>query len=158
MVSARLFDRDCYLRNWPLILRLKAGRDHALPSVSFGIAWFRGVHAEPVGILLAATSGAFASGVGLLVAFALIVLGMGVPPGLIMALPAQALRPETRAGGMGVYYTWYYAAMAILPTGAGVSRDYAGSAAAPMAFAGVMMILCVVALIIFQTAQESSER
>ena len=77
----------------------------------------------------------FASGVGLLAAFALIVLGMGVPPGLIMALPAQALRPETRAGGMGVYYTWYYAAMAILPTGAGLARDYSGSAAAPMAFA-----------------------
>jgi hypothetical protein len=60
----------------------------------------------------------FASGVGLLAAFALIVLGMGVPPGLIMALPAQALRPDTRAGGMGVYYTWCYAAMAILPIGA----------------------------------------
>ena len=100
----------------------------------------------------------FASGVGLLAAFALIVLGMGVPPGLIMALPAQALRPETRAGGMGVYYTWYYAAMAILPTGAGLARDYSGSAAAPMAFAAVMMLLCVAALILFQTAQGSSER
>jgi predicted MFS family arabinose efflux permease len=95
----------------------------------------------------------FASGVGLLAAFALIVLGMGVPPGLIMALPAQALRPEMRAGGMGVYYTWYYTAMAILPTGAGLARDYAGSAAAPMIFAAAMMILCVVALILFQTAQ-----
>lgn len=85
----------------------------------------------------------FAYGAGLLAAFAIIVLGMGVPPGLIMALPAQALRPETRAGGMGVYYTWYYAAMAILPSGAGLARDYAGSAAAPMVFAAVMMILCV---------------
>ncbi|MDE5462122.1 CynX/NimT family MFS transporter [Bradyrhizobium sp. CSS354] len=100
----------------------------------------------------------FASGVGLLAAFALIVLGMGVPPGLIMALPAQALRPEARAGGMGVYYTWYYAAMAILPTGAGLARDYAGSAAAPMVFAAAMLILCVLALILFQAAQGSSEQ
>ncbi|RZN10782.1 hypothetical protein CWO91_11285 [Bradyrhizobium genosp. SA-3] len=83
---------------------------------------------------------------------------MGVPPGLIMALPAQALRPEARAIGMGVYYTWYYAAMAILPAGAGLARDYAGSAAAPMAFAAVTVLLCVVALILFQTAQGSPER
>jgi predicted MFS family arabinose efflux permease len=100
----------------------------------------------------------FAHGVDLIAAFTVIAVGMGVPPGLIMALPAQALRPETRAAGMGVYYTWYYTAMAILPAGAGLARDYAGSAAAPMIFAGAMMILCVVALILFQIAKGSSER
>jgi predicted MFS family arabinose efflux permease len=100
----------------------------------------------------------FASGAGLLAAFAMIVVGVGVPPGLIMALPAQQLRPETRAAGMGVYYTWYYAAMSSLPAGAGLARDYAGNAAAPMIFAAAMMVLCVVGLILFQTAQGSSER
>lgn len=95
----------------------------------------------------------FAHGVGLMAAFSIIVISLGVPPGLIMALPAQSLRPETRARGMGVYYTWYYAAMATLPTGAGLARDYSGTVAAPMAFAAVMMILCVVALILFQYAQ-----
>lgn len=99
-----------------------------------------------------------AYGVGLLAAFAMIVVGMGVPPGLIMALPAQALRPETRAAGMGVYYTWYYGAMAILPAGAGLARDYAGGAAAPMAFAATMMTLYIVALLLFQSAQERSDR
>lgn len=94
----------------------------------------------------------FAYGAGLLVAFAMIVLGLGVPPGLIMALPAQVLRPETRSGGMGVFYTWYYAAMAILPGGAGFARDYSGSAAAPMVFAAIMMILCIAALILFSSA------
>jgi len=92
----------------------------------------------------------FAHGAGLLVAFAMIVLGMGVPPGLIMALPVQALRPEMRAGGMGVYYTWYYAAMAILPSGAGFARDYTDSATAPMVFAAGMIVLCIAALISFQ--------
>lgn len=96
----------------------------------------------------------FAHGVGQLAAFAMIALGMGVPPGLIMALPAQALRPETRAGGMGVYYTWYYGAMAILPGGAGLARDYTQSAAAPMAFAAGMIILCVAALILFRLVED----
>src|SRR5262249_32916033 len=77
----------------------------------------------------------FADGAAFLAAFAVIVLSMGVPPGLIMALPAQALRPDARAGGMGVYYTWYYAAMAVLPSGAGFARDLTASAAAPVLFA-----------------------
>jgi hypothetical protein len=31
------------------------------------------------------------------------ILFIGAPPGLMMALPAQVLRAEHRAGGMGVY-------------------------------------------------------
>jgi predicted MFS family arabinose efflux permease len=96
----------------------------------------------------------FLIGVPFLAAFAVLVLCMGVPPGLIMALPAQALRPETRAGGMGVYYTWYYAAMAVLPGGAGLARDVSGSASAPILFAAAMMILCAVALMLFHRAQQ----
>jgi predicted MFS family arabinose efflux permease len=95
----------------------------------------------------------FAQGIGFFVAFAVIVLTMGIPPGLIMALPAQALRPETRAGGMGVYYTWYYGGMAVLPGGAGLARDLTGSAAAPVMFATAMMILCIVALVLFHAAE-----
>ena len=58
----------------------------------------------------------------------------------MMVLPAQALRPETRAGGMGVFYTWYYAAMAVLPGLAGMARDLAGSPAAPVLFSAAMMV------------------
>jgi hypothetical protein len=36
-----------------------------------------------------------------LIPFGIIVLVICVPAGLIMALPAQALRPQSRAGGMG---------------------------------------------------------
>ena len=100
----------------------------------------------------------FADGVGFLAAFAVIVLAMGVPPGLIMALPAQALRPETRAGGMGVYYTWYYAGMAVLPGGAGLARDLTASAAAPTLFAAAMIVLCVAGLMLFHTAQRVPQR
>jgi len=119
-----------------------------------GLAMLGSFTAIALGLLLLP----FAHGAGLLAAFAIIVLGMGVPPGLIMALPAQVLRPEMRAAGMGVYYTWYYAAMAILPAGAGLARDYTGSVAAPMIFAAAMMILCVATLLLFQAAQRWTER
>jgi len=100
----------------------------------------------------------FAEGVPFLAAFAVIVIGMGVPPGLIMALPSQALRPEMRAGGMGVYYAWYYAGMAVLPGGAGLARDLTGSAAAPALFAAAMMAFCVAALLLFFAARRMPER
>lgn len=100
----------------------------------------------------------FTDGIPFLVVFAAIVLSMGVPPGLIMALPAQVLRAETRAGGMGVYYTWYYAAMAFLPGGAGLARDLAGSPSAPILSAAVMMILCIFGLMLFHTVQRVSQR
>ena len=39
-----------------------------------------------------------------IIPFAILTVVIGVPAGLIMALPAT-LRPENRAGGMGVYFT-----------------------------------------------------
>ena len=39
--------------------------------------------------------------------------------GSIMALPAKALAPRSRALGMGVFFTWYYVGMAIFPPLAG---------------------------------------
>jgi MFS family permease len=30
----------------------------------------------------------------------------GVPAGAIMVLPGEVLRPQNRAAGMGVFYTW----------------------------------------------------
>jgi len=99
----------------------------------------------------------FASGAGLFAAFVVLLLIMGVPPGLIMALPAQALRPQTRASGMGVYYTWYYAAMAILPSGAGFARDLTASVGAPILFAAALVALCALGLILFQTAERAGQ-
>ncbi len=39
----------------------------------------------------------------------------GLPAGPIMSLPARVLQPETRAIGMGMFYTVYYAAMMLGP-------------------------------------------
>jgi predicted MFS family arabinose efflux permease len=81
-----------------------------------------------------------------LAVFALVALIIGWPAGQLMALPAQALRPESRAPGMGVFYTCYYAGMALLPGLAGMARDLTGSPAAPVLFAAAMMLMTLVGL------------
>ena len=48
--------------------------------------------------------------------FLVLALVIGLPGGLIMALPPQVLRRENLATGMGIYYAGYYAAMALLLT------------------------------------------
>jgi MFS family permease len=82
----------------------------------------------------------------------------GPPGGLIMALPGEAVRPERRAVAMGLYYTCYYAGMGVLPTFAGWTRDAAGSAAAPLWFAGAMLILAGLMLLQFRILQRRPER
>ena len=69
-------------------------------------------------------------------------LVQGLPVGVVMALPAEALRPESRATGMGLFYTGLYVGHAALPPVAGWLLDLSGSPAAPLAFAGVL-VLCV---------------
>ena len=87
--------------------------------------------------------------------FALLVLGVGLPAGLVMALPAQAVRPHDRSAGMGIFYTIYYVGMAILPALAGLARDLSGSPAATALFASAMMGLALLGLAGFRAAQPS---
>ncbi|WP_424630901.1 CynX/NimT family MFS transporter [Bradyrhizobium sp. SYSU BS000235] len=85
--------------------------------------------------------------------FLLIALFAGLPAGLIMSLASQALSPQHRAIGMGVFYAFYYASMAILPALAGHVRDLSGSPASPSLFASGMMWLSLLGLIAFRVAQ-----
>jgi MFS family permease len=82
---------------------------------------------------------------------AVIVIGLfaGPPAGAIMALPAEFLRPEVRAKGMGIYFTWYYVGMAILPPLAGWLGDATGIISAPLIFASVVMAATMVSLGVF---------
>lgn len=92
-----------------------------------------------------------------LVAFMLVGLVIGIPPGPLMALPAQALRPESRSGGMGVFYSCYYVVMALLPGAAGLARDLSGTPAAPALFSAAMLLLCVLGLMLFHAAKRMRE-
>jgi len=70
----------------------------------------------------------------------------GLPAGAFVALPTQVLRPEQRAPGMGVFYTFYYLGCALLPALAGALYDAAATAAAPLWLAAAAAIACVPAL------------
>ena len=50
----------------------------------------------------------------------LVGLGIGPPAGALVALQTQALSPENRGPGLGVFYSWYYLAMAAGPVIAGL--------------------------------------
>jgi MFS family permease len=93
-----------------------------------------------------------------LVMLAVIGLVMGPAAGIIMAMPARALRPEARNLGMGIYYTWYYVGMALLPGLAGWSRDATGEAIAPLLFASFLMIGAIVCTILFGQLEKRSMR
>ena len=57
---------------------------------------------------------------------------MGGAASAIFALPTGVLTQETRAVGLGVFYMWYYGAMALGPAVAGLSRDMTDDAAMPL--------------------------
>jgi len=65
------------------------------------------------------------------------------PAGPIMALPGEVLHPDNRGPGMGLFFSWYYLGMGLLPTLAGLTYDLSGKPAAPLYFAAAAMILCI---------------
>jgi predicted MFS family arabinose efflux permease len=71
--------------------------------------------------------------------FVITAIAFAMPAGVIMSLPGAILRPESRAIGTGVFFTWYYAGMAGLPPVAGLARDMTGNAAAPVIVGGLVM-------------------
>jgi predicted MFS family arabinose efflux permease len=70
----------------------------------------------------------------------------GLPAGPIMSLPAQVLQPTTRAIGMGLFYTVYYAVMMIGPALGGTCAKWTGSTAAAFDVGAAMVLACPVML------------
>jgi MFS family permease len=66
----------------------------------------------------------------------------GQPAGPILSLPARVLQPTTRAIGMGVFYTVYYATMMLGPAVGGACAKWEGSAAAAFDFGAAMILAC----------------
>ncbi|SHH61171.1 CynX/NimT family MFS transporter [Bradyrhizobium erythrophlei] len=73
-----------------------------------------------------------------------LISGQGAGP--IMSLPARVLQPATRALGMGVFYTLYYATMMLGPVVGGACAKWAGSASAAFDFGAAMILACPVLL------------
>jgi predicted MFS family arabinose efflux permease len=97
-----------------------------------------------VALLLLGLPGA---GVGASILFGLI--GMA-PAGVIMAMAGQAMRPQVRAFGMGIFFTVYYAIMWITPPVAGAILDATGKPQGPLWLAMILFAAVVPLGIAFQ--------
>ena len=60
-----------------------------------------------------------------------------------MSLPARVLQPATRAIGMGMFFTMYYAAMMLGPVIGGAYAKWSGTAAAAFDFGAIVRSACV---------------
>jgi len=80
---------------------------------------------------------------------------MGVAPaGVIMALTGQAMKPENRAMGMGIFFTAYFLVQAPAPAIAGWLYDLTSDELWPMLFAIALFFLTAIANIAFRMAQK----
>jgi MFS family permease len=77
----------------------------------------------------------------------------GFPCGAMLVLPIEVLRPQSRAPGMGTFYTWYYVVMALLTPVAGFFRDLTGDPGGPLMFAGLLEIAAIAVLVLLRMLQ-----
>jgi MFS family permease len=77
-------------------------------------------------------------------------LAVGLPAGPIMALPARVLGPPHRAGGLGLFYTIYYAFMAFGPAAAGLLRETFATPAAPVLLGAALFAAMIPLLRLFE--------
>jgi predicted MFS family arabinose efflux permease len=87
--------------------------------------------------------------------FVVVAIAVGFPAGPIMTLPAAAVRPQNRATGMGIYFTWYYALMASFPALAGLARDMTSDSGTPVYIAAAMMAAALAAVAVFRLVARS---
>jgi MFS family permease len=78
---------------------------------------------------------------------------LGFTVGMVMALPGEVLSPESRATGLGLYYTLYYIGTGMLPAIAGWIQDSTGSAALVIWFSAACLALAPFSLLAFRILQ-----
>jgi MFS family permease len=82
----------------------------------------------------------------------------GIPASAFVNLPAEFLRPPSRAAGMGVFFTLYYVGCALLAALAGFLADLSGSTRATLWLAALLAFVCVPMLITFRRAMRAPVR
>ena len=80
-------------------------------------------------------------------------LFLGLPVGVIVAMPAGVLRPASRAIGMGLFFTWLYVGHAVLPPVAGWLGDLSGDVATPFYCASLLVFAIVPIFLVFRSRQ-----
>jgi len=81
---------------------------------------------------------------------------MGLAAGPIMSLPARVLQPDTRALGMGLYFSISYVGLVLGPSLGGIYGTWAGSAAATFDLGAAVFLLCPIFLWVFQRRSVAS--
>jgi MFS family permease len=82
------------------------------------------------------------------------VLGLAI--GVIMAMPAEVLRPQSRGIGMGVFFSFMYLGQAGLPPLGGAIQDAVGGNTASLYFAAVLVLAILPLYALFRWAQHRS--
>jgi len=83
------------------------------------------------------------------ISFGVVGFVVGLAPGVIVSLPSQVLPPETRAFGMGIFYSIYYLLMMAAPPLAGAIADHLADANVAFHLGAAMMVLAIIALWLF---------
>ena len=78
---------------------------------------------------------------------------LGFTVGMVMALPGEVLSPQSRATGLGLYYTMYYIGTGILPAIAGWIQDISGSATYVIWFSATCLAIAPLSLLAFRILQ-----
>ena len=78
---------------------------------------------------------------------------LGFTVGMVMALPGEVLSPESRATGLGLYYTVYYVGTGVLPAIAGWIQDTTGSTALVIWFSAACLALAPFSLLALRILQ-----
>ena len=81
--------------------------------------------------------------------FAILGIVGGISAGPIMTLPSSVLQIETRAVGMGIFFTLYYVVALLTPLVGGYLASATGSASITFDFGALMLLACCLALIPF---------
>jgi predicted MFS family arabinose efflux permease len=72
-----------------------------------------------------------------------------MPVSPMVTLPAETLRPDRRAIGLGLFYTWFYIGTAVCPPLGGWLYDLAGTPAAPIYLNAVLGIATIALYALF---------
>ncbi|RVA27406.1 MFS transporter, partial [Mesorhizobium sp. M7A.F.Ca.US.001.01.1.1] len=82
----------------------------------------------------------------------------GLPAGAIMSLPARVLERKTRAIGMGIFYTVFYAGSPVGSAIGGKLSASIGSASAALDFGAVVLLVCPAILWFFRRIVAGQKR
>jgi MFS family permease len=93
-----------------------------------------------------------------LLAFCLVGIAIGAPPGALMALLPKVVASERLATALGVYYTMYYVVMAAVQLAAGGVRDFFGNPAAPILLAALVMAATILGWALFRLIERATPR